>query len=199
MSSALARYAPRVGQVLILDNRDSFTFNLAHRLFEVGVAVGVARSDALTLDALCALEPRALVISPGPGHPRDAGISVAAIQHLSGQLPILGVCLGHQAIGLAFGARVEPNMAPRHGRASAIEHGGADLFAGISSPMEAARYHSLVVCEPVPEPLIAQARCDGFVMALRHRAHPTFGVQFHPESILTPDGLSLLANFARLL
>jgi anthranilate synthase/aminodeoxychorismate synthase-like glutamine amidotransferase len=199
LPSALDCYAPRgTGQVLLLDNRDSFTFNLAHRLYEVGVTVGVVRSDAITLDALRALQPRALVISPGPGHPRDAGISVAAIQHFSGAIPILGVCLGHQAIGLAFGGIVEPNHAPLHGRASLIDHTGADLFEGVVSPMEAARYHSLVVREPLPDILIAQAWCDGFVMALRHRHHPTFGLQFHPESILTPDGLALLARFAAL-
>lgn len=200
LQAASHHYAPRgTGQVVLLDNRDSFTYNLAHRLFEVGVQVCVVRSDQIGLDALVALDPRALVISPGPGHPRDAGVSVAAIHRFAATIPILGICLGHQAIGLAFGGTVEANQAPMHGRASPIEHVGADLFAGLATPLEAARYHSLIVREPLPEPLIAQAWCDGFVMALRHRERPIFGLQFHPESILTPQGHALLAGFAALV
>jgi anthranilate synthase component 2 len=140
--------------LLMIDNYDSFTYNLVQYFGELGERVLTVRNDAIDVAGIEALAPARIVISPGPCTPTEAGVSLAVIARFAGRLPILGVCLGHQAIGLAFGARVEPNMAPRHGRASAIEHGGADLFAGISSPMEAARYHSLVVCEPLPAPLI---------------------------------------------
>jgi anthranilate synthase/aminodeoxychorismate synthase-like glutamine amidotransferase len=187
------------GEVVLLDNRDSFVFNLAHRFAELGTKVVVHRSDELTLEELIDWQPRALVVSPGPGHPEQAGISVAAIRHFSGRAPVLGICLGHQAIVTAFGGRVGPNDAPMHGKPSMIEHDGVGLFAGLDSPLEAGRYHSLVVTEPVPDELDVVARADGFVMGVQHCEHPTFGVQFHPESVLTPGGYGLLENFLRRL
>lgn len=189
------RWAPSdKGQVLILDNRDSFVFNLAHRLTEVGCTPAVVRSDEIGLAELKELEPSALVISPGPGHPDDAGISVEAIRYFAGKIPILGVCLGHQAIAVAFGGHVEAGGRPMHGMASAVEHDGTGIFAGLRADFPAARYHSLVVTEH-SEALVANAWTDGFVMGLRHRDWPVHGVQFHPESVLTEVGLQLLANF----
>lgn len=188
------------GEVVLLDNRDSFVFNLAHRLVEVGVErLVVVRSDAITLDTLRAWSPRALVLSPGPGHPDDAGCCVEAVRALSGQLPILGVCLGHQAIGAAFGAEVVANHAPRHGVATDITHDGTGPFTDLPSPLPCGRYHSLIVREPLPDALRVTARGDGWVMGLSHREHPTWGVQFHPESILSPRGRDMLARFASLL
>lgn len=185
----------RGGEVVILDNRDSFVFNLAHRLWEVGAPSVVVRSDAISLDELRSWRPAALVLSPGPGHPDDAGICVAAVREFSGELPILGVCLGHQAIAVAFGGVVERDEAPCHGRASRVSHDGSDLFAGVAAAFEAGRYHSLAVREPVPDVLRVTARADGLVMAVEHAEHPTFGVQFHPESVLSPDGFAILRNF----
>jgi para-aminobenzoate synthetase component II len=187
------------GEIVILDNRDSFVFNLAHRFEELGKSSVVVRSDAIDLETLQDWDPAALVISPGPGHPAQAGISVAAIEVFSGKIPILGVCLGHQAIGQAFGGRVVPSGRPRHGMASSILHDGTGIFDGLPSPFDAARYHSLIVESPLPQCLVATAWTDGFVMALAHRSHPTFGVQFHPESILTTAGYGLLANFLALV
>lgn len=195
-----ARWAPKgQGQLIILDNRDSFVFNLAHRLYELGQRdIAVVRSDALTLEALRALNPRALVLSPGPGHPQDAGICVDALRAMSGQLPILGVCLGHQAIGVAFGGVVEPSGAPMHGRASALEHQGASIFEGVEQGALVGRYHSLIVREPLPSCLEPLAWSQGWLMAMRHRHHPTIGVQFHPESVLSEVGYQLLDAWCRL-
>ena len=179
---------------MILDNRDSFVFNLAHRFWEVDQPVAVVRSDAINLADLVAWEPSALVVSPGPGHPDQAGISVAAIRRFSGAIPILGICLGHQAIARAYGGRVEAGGKPVHGMSSDIEHDGEAIFDGLPTPLRAARYHSLVTTE-IPERLVVNARADGFVMGLRHRQLPVFGLQFHPESVLTPDGRELLRNF----
>jgi anthranilate synthase/aminodeoxychorismate synthase-like glutamine amidotransferase len=180
--------------ILLLDNKDSFVWNLAQALRKLGSDVRVARSDEVGVDEPATCE--ALVISPGPGRPEHAGISVAAITRWSGRRPILGVCLGHQAIGAAFGARIERGE-PVHGRPSAIHHDGTGLFEGLPMPLSACRYHSLYVADLPPE-LIANAHTDrGEIMALRHREHPTFGVQFHPESFRTPDGERLLANFLR--
>jgi para-aminobenzoate synthetase component 2 len=181
--------------ILLLDNKDSFVWNLAQAFGALGAAVDVVRSDQIAVEALAAA--RAIVVSPGPGRPEDAGVSVAAIRRWSGRMPILGVCLGHQAIGAAFGAAIVRGE-PRHGRTSRIGHDGHGLFAGLPRPLEVCRYHSLYVADPLPAELVATARADGgAVMALRHRAHPTFGVQFHPESFRTPDGPALLANFLR--
>lgn len=184
------------GEVVILDNRDSFVFNLAHRLWESGEReVSVVRSDALEVETLVAWKPRALVVSPGPGHPSDAGISVEAITHFSGKIPILGVCLGHQAIAVAFGGRVSVNGTPRHGKTSLVRHDGKGIFSGVSPQLEVGRYHSLEVERPLPEDLEATAWCGESLMGLRHVEHPTVGVQFHPESVLTPAGSALLSGF----
>lgn len=185
-------------RVLILDNRDSFVFNLQHRFHEIGITADVVASDAIDLVGVRATGADAVCISPGPGHPNTAGISVELVRELSGVIPILGVCLGHQAIGVAFGGVVSPDGAPCHGRATTISHHGHPLFAGIPPHFEAGRYHSLAIEEPLPEALIAIASGDGIVMAIAHREHPTFGVQFHPESILTTVGHTLLANFVTL-
>ena len=185
--------APRVA---VLDNYDSFTFNLVQLLAELGAPPAVYRNDAVTVEELA--EHSALVISPGPGVPADAGVSVAAIRELSGRLPVLGVCLGHQAIAEAFGGRVVRHQ-PVHGKTSFIRHDRTGVFAGLPDPLEATRYHSLVV-DPatLPPELTVTARThDGVVMGIRHRTHPTFGVQFHPESVLTREGPRILVNFLR--
>ncbi len=192
-------------RVLLIDNYDSFTFNLVQRLGELGAETEVVRNDALTAEELVARAPERLVISPGPCTPQEAGISIEAIRLLCGQggagsrrsVPILGVCLGHQSIGAAFGARIVRAKAPVHGKAEEIVHDGSVLFRGASRRLLAGRYHSLVVEEKsLPRALAVSARTkDGTVMALRHRTLPVFGVQFHPESILTPEGQTLLRNF----
>ncbi len=181
-------------ELIILDNRDSFVFNLAHRFDEVGCRPAVVRSDEIELEELRRLAPAGLIISPGPGHPDEAGISVEAIRYFSQKIPILGVCLGHQAIAVAYGGRVEAGGRPVHGMASAIDHEGEGLFEGLPPGFDAARYHSLVVSD-WPDCLVPTARADGFVMALQHRRQPVYGVQFHPESVLTTVGKELLANF----
>lgn len=185
------------GQVVILDNRDSFVFNLAHRVFEVeGRAPVVVRSDAVDAQEIEAWSPRALIISPGPGHPRDAGCSVEVVRRLEGSVPILGVCLGHQAIAEAYGAVVAPNQAPVHGRATRLRHDGRGVFEGAPAEMEVARYHALSIREEtMPACLEATAWSDGLIMGVRHRRHAIVGVQFHPESVLTPWGLALLRRF----
>ena len=182
------------GVILLLDNRDSFVWNLAQALATLGAEVQVRRSDRIAVDELGSAA--ALVLSPGPGRPEDAGICIAAVQRWSGRRPILGVCLGHQAVAAAFGAAVVRGS-PCHGRTSAIAHQGSGLFAELPQPLHACRYHSLVVeRSSLPAELEATAfTASGEVMALRHRRHPTFGVQFHPESFRTPDGPRLLANF----
>ena len=183
--------------VLIMDNYDSFTYNLAQAFGGLGAAVRVVRSDAVTADELAASPPGALVVSPGPGTPERAGNSMDAIRALSGTIPILGVCLGHQAIGAVFGGRVVRAPSVVHGKTSNVEHDGTGLFAGIPSPFPATRYHSLVVDEStLPGVLTVTARSeDGLLMAFAHIEHPTFGVQFHPESVMTKQGPKLIANF----
>jgi anthranilate synthase/aminodeoxychorismate synthase-like glutamine amidotransferase len=183
----------------LIDNYDSFTYNLVQYFGELGAEIQVFRNDQTTLDHLAALSPSHLVISPGPGDPNDGGISNEAIQHFTGKIPVLGVCLGHQCIGAVFGGEVK--RAPRlmHGKTSPIYHHGSDLFHSLPSPFNATRYHSLIVEEPLPDCLEAQAFTkEGEVMALRHKQYPTFGVQFHPESILTEHGKKLLENFLTL-
>ena len=186
--------------LLLLDNYDSFTWNLAQYLGELGADVEVVRNDAITVAGIAARAPSHLVISPGPGTPDDAGVSLAAIAGLAGRLPILGVCLGHQAIGQAFGGRVVRAPRVMHGKTSAVQHDGEGLFRALPRPMVATRYHSLVVEEAsLPSCLRVTARADGGeIMALAHRDSPILGVQFHPESIMTPDGKQLLANFLAL-
>ncbi|HEX2572606.1 MAG TPA: aminodeoxychorismate/anthranilate synthase component II [Polyangia bacterium] len=183
--------------LLLIDNYDSFTYNLAQYLTELGAEVRVVRNDALTIDEIMGLRPTHLVISPGPGTPDEAGISLAAIRQLAGKLPILGVCLGHQAIGQAFGGRVVRAPRVMHGKTSEVLHEGRGVFRDLPSPLVATRYHSLVVePETLPACLLVTARTDrGEIMGLEHRELPVFGVQFHPESIMTPDGKRLLGNF----
>jgi anthranilate synthase component II len=182
--------------ILMIDNYDSFTYNLVQYLGELGAEVQVVRNDVCSVDEIRHLYPERIVISPGPGDPGQAGISLDLLRQLGGELPILGVCLGHQCIGEAFGGQVV--RAPRlmHGKTSPVYHDGEDLFIGVPSPFEAGRYHSLIVAEPLPEALKATAFTkEGEVMALRHREYPIFGVQFHPESVLTGCGKQILRNF----
>ncbi len=183
--------------MLVVDNYDSFVFNLVQYLGELGVEPLVHRDDALSIDEVEALAPDAVLISPGPGRPDDAGLSNEIIRRLSGRVPILGVCLGHQCIGQVFGGQVVRAPEIVHGKTSPIVHGGVGVFAGLPQPLTATRYHSLVVAaDSVPDELeVTATTADGIVMGLRHRQHRTEGVQFHPESILTEGGHQLLANF----
>jgi anthranilate synthase/aminodeoxychorismate synthase-like glutamine amidotransferase len=184
--------------VLLIDNYDSFTWNLAHRLGELGAAVRVVRNDAVTVDEIEAALPSHLVISPGPGRPESAGVSVDALRRCVGRLPILGVCLGHQALAVAFGGRVDRAAAPMHGKTSTIAHDKSALFAGIAPEIDVGRYHSLVIPPdgmPSGFSRAAWVTGDGTIMAVRHDRWPVFGVQFHPESVLTPAGHRLLQNF----
>lgn len=187
--------------ILMIDNYDSFTYNIVQYLGELGHEVDVRRNDALTVDDVVALRPRSIVISPGPCSPAEAGISVPVIERLSGQVPILGVCLGHQSITHAMGGRVVRAGRVMHGKTSPILHEGDSVFAGLPSPFRATRYHSLVAERgSFPESLVitATAADDGEIMGLRHRVHPTHGVQFHPESILTEHGHRMLGTFLAL-
>ena len=186
--------------ILLIDNYDSFVYNLARYLVRLGQETRVVRNDEIDVAAVRRLGPPGIVISPGPCTPREAGCSLDVVRELSGEIPILGVCLGHQAIGAAFGGQVVRAPRPIHGRSSLIVHGASGLFAGLPSPLRVARYHSLVVAdEGLPSELEVTARSeDGVLMALSHRRHPTHGVQFHPESILTERGYELLANFLRI-
>jgi anthranilate synthase/aminodeoxychorismate synthase-like glutamine amidotransferase len=186
--------------LVMIDNFDSFTYNLYQYLMQMGAEVRVVRNNSLTLAELEALSPRGLVISPGPGRPEDAGITVPAIERFSGRIPILGVCLGHQAIALAFGGKVVAARRLMHGKTSAITADGRELFQGVQSPFQAMRYHSLAVARaalPACLEITAEAE-DGEVMGLRHRSHPTEGLQFHPESIMTSVGKRLLRNFLKM-
>ncbi len=185
--------------IVVIDNYDSFTYNLVQYLGELGATLRVFRNDAVTLDEIRALAPTHIVISPGPGDPSEGGISNAVIQELHRDTPILGVCLGHQCMGHVFGGKV--TRAPRlmHGKTSRVFHRGGGLYQGLPNPFEAGRYHSLIVQEPLPDPLIVTAFTEqGEVMGLQHKTAPTYGVQFHPESILTPNGKQLLQNFLEI-
>jgi len=185
--------------VVIGDNYDSFTYNLFQYLAEAGAKVDVYRHDQITVDGIRDLKPSHVVISPGPKTPDEAGISLDVIREMAGEVPILGVCLGHQAIGQAFGGTVVRGAEPVHGKTSEIAHDGRTVFAGLPEPMTATRYHSLVVERAsLPDVLEVSAWCDGdVIMGLRHKTLPVEGVQFHPESILTGEGRSLLGNFLR--
>ncbi|MHC2019864.1 anthranilate synthase component II [Methylobacterium sp. CM6247] len=187
--------------ILVVDNYDSFVFNVVRYVEELGQEVRVLRNDAVDVAGIRALAPEALILSPGPCTPNEAGVTLPAIEALSGEIPILGVCLGHQAIGAAFGGRVERAARPLHGQATAIRHDGSGLFAGLPDPMQVGRYHSLIVT-PQPgmdESLVVDAVSgEGEVMALSHRRHPTMGVQFHPESVLTENGHAVFGNFLDL-
>ncbi len=186
--------------ILVIDNYDSFTYNLVQYLGELGAVLQVVRNDAVDVDTIAAMKPERLVISPGPGTPDDAGISLDVIRKLGTSTPILGVCLGHQAIGQAFGGTVARAGAQMHGKTSAIRHDGRGVFAGLSNPFTATRYHSLAVLRAtVPDELEVTAWAeDGEIMGLRHRRFPIEGVQFHPESILTVEGKRLLRNFLQM-
>ena len=187
--------------VFVLDNYDSFTYNLVQYLGELGARVEVRRNDQITVDEIAALGPERIVISPGPCTPHEAGISIDLIRHFAGQVPLLGVCLGHQAIGEAFGGNVVRAKNLMHGKTSQVEHDGKTIFQGLQSPMTATRYHSLIVAEdPLPAELEVSAwtrDSDGtrVIMGLRHRQFPVEGVQFHPESVLTSEGKKLVKNF----
>ena len=183
--------------ILLIDNYDSFTFNLVHALGEAGARCEVVRNDAITVDEAMGRGAEAIVLSPGPCTPNAAGVCLGLIAAAAGRLPVLGVCLGHQAIGQAFGGVVVRGAVPVHGKVSSVRHDGTDVFEGLPSPFEAARYHSLVVeAAGLPEVLVPTAwTMDGVVMGMRHRDLPVFGVQFHPESIASEQGHRLLGNF----
>ena len=187
--------------LLVIDNYDSCTYNLVQYLGELGTQPIVRRNNEVTLEEIAALAPRQIVISPGPGRPEQAGITLDVIKRFGPQIPLLGVCLGHQAIGMAFGGSVVRATVPMHGKTSTIKHDGKGVFTGIASPFTVARYHSLVVERAgLPDQLeiSAQTEDDGTVMALRHRQFPVHGVQFHPESIMTREGAHVLRNFLNL-
>src|SRR6185437_4534617 len=190
--------------VFVLDNYDSFTYNLVQYLGEMGAKVEVRRNDQVTVKEVESLHPERILLSPGPCTPQEAGISIDLIRHFAGKLPVLGVCLGHQAIGAAFGGEVVRAPPLMHGKTSQVEHDGKTIFSGLSSPMTATRYHSLVVSEKgLPKELEISARTKGrdgesVIMGLRHRNYPVEGVQFHPESVLTSEGKQLIRNFLSL-
>lgn len=186
--------------ITVIDNYDSFTYNLVQHLGSLGVELDVVRNDAVSVDELASRHPRAIVISPGPCTPKEAGISVEVIRTLGRQVPILGVCLGHQCIGEAFGGQVVRAPVPVHGKTSMIFHDGRTIYDGLPTPFEATRYHSLIVArEGLPEDLEVSAHLeDGMIMGVRHRTYPIEGVQFHPESVLTAVGKRMLARFLAL-
>lgn len=182
--------------ILLIDNYDSFVYNLGRHIGMLGRERMVVRNDAVTIADIAHMRPEAIILSPGPRGPDQAGICNDAIRAFHDRIPILGVCLGHQCIGATFGARVRRADAPVHGKSSLIRHDGAGLFAGLPQPLRVARYHSLIVDVPPDSPLRVTAQTgDGIVMAMQHTCHPVYGVQFHPESVLTDHGLAILRNF----
>ena len=183
--------------LLLIDNYDSFTYNLFQYLSELGADVKVVRNDKATVEELDLMRPELVVVSPGPSNPDNAGVSVDAIRHFSGKVPVLGVCLGHQCIGAAFGGVVSGAGEIRHGKTSLIHHDGKGIFTGVPNPFEAVRYHSLAIeKDTVPEDFVVTAKTDnGIIMGIRHKTLPIEGVQFHPESILTKPGKQILQNF----
>jgi len=187
--------------ILMIDNYDSFTWNLVQYLGELGADIQVRRNDQVTLDEIGAMAPAHIVISPGPGRPEDAGVSPEVIRRFGASTPLLGVCLGHQAIGVVYGGTVTRAPKPIHGKTSSVTHDRTGVFAGITSPLAAGRYHSLVIADeglPVDLEVAARTDGDGIIMAVRHKTHPVHGVQFHPESVLTDAGRQLLRNFLDL-
>ncbi len=192
---------PGVGlRILLLDNYDSFTYNLYQYLCELGAEVDVVRNDEITVDEIATRRLDGIVVSPGPSRPENAGVSLEVIRRFGPDIPILGVCLGHQSIGMVYGGEVI-TVEPVHGKKSAVDHRGHGVFEGLPTPIEAGRYHSLAVArESMPEVLEVTATSpDGLVMGLRHREHPVEGIQFHPESILTEDGMTMLGTWLRSL
>ena len=193
------RSVPRTGtgrHIVLVDNYDSFTYNLYQYLLMLGAAVDVVRNDEITVDAIAAMDPDGIVISPGPSRPENAGISVELITRLGPTVPLLGVCLGHQAMGLVYGGDVI-RVEPVHGKRSAVSHAGQGVFAGLPSPLDAGRYHSMAIArDTLPAVLEVTAwSADGLVMGVRHRTYPVEGIQFHPESILTDDGAQMLSTW----
>jgi len=186
--------------ILLLDNYDSFTYNLYQYLSELGASVEVIRNDVIDVEAIAKMKPDKIVISPGPCTPNEAGISIEVIRQLGPQIPVLGVCLGHQCIGAAFGATIGPANEIMHGKTSLIQHDGKGVFQDLPNPFQGIRYHSLVVVqETIPEEIEVTAQTqNGTIMGIRHRKYPIEGVQFHPESIVTNNGKELLANFLRM-
>jgi para-aminobenzoate synthetase component II len=189
-----------MSHVLVVDNYDSFTYNLVQAIASTGVEVTVEYNDDITTEQADQLAPTHLVVSPGPGRPEDAGVSVEMIRHFAGRIPVLGVCLGHQAIGVAFGAEVDPALSLMHGKSSQVYHDRKSVFAGLPNPFVGGRYHSLAVTEmTLPDDLAISAyTSDGEIMGVRHKRFPVEGVQFHPESVLTPLGDRVVANFLGL-
>ena len=199
MVEIAGREVPMTGvgrRIVLVDNYDSFTYNLYQYLLMLGAEVDVVRNDEITVDAIAAMDPDGIVISPGPSRPENAGISVELITRLGPTVPLLGVCLGHQAMGLVYGGEVI-RVEPVHGKRSAVSHAGQGVFAGLTSPLDAGRYHSLAIArDSLPDVLEVTAwAADGLVMGVRHREYPVEGIQFHPESILTPAGPRLISNF----
>jgi anthranilate synthase/aminodeoxychorismate synthase-like glutamine amidotransferase len=187
--------------ILVIDNYDSFTYNLVQYLGELGADVRVRRNDQVTIDEITAMQPTQIVISPGPGRPENAGVTVDVIREFGPKVPILGVCLGHQAIGMVYGGTISRATAPMHGKTSTVDHDGKGVFAGVSEPFQAGRYHSLIIAnDSVPQELEVSARTreDGTIMGVRHRKYNVHGVQFHPESVLTDEGRRILKNFLDL-
>jgi len=187
--------------ILVIDNYDSFTYNLVQYLGELGADVRVRRNNEVTIEEIETMAPDQIVISPGPGRPENAGITPEVIGHFGPTTPILGVCLGHQAIGMVYGGTITRAQAPMHGKTSTVVHDSKGVFAGITAPFQAGRYHSLVIAaDRVPADLEVAARTkeDGTIMAVRHRTYPVHGVQFHPESVLTDEGRRILRNFLDL-
>ena len=187
--------------IVLIDNYDSFTYNLVQTMATIGADIRVFRNDAVTVDEVVAMQPEAVVVSPGPCTPKEAGISVELIRRMSGKLPVLGVCLGHQSLGVAFGATVSNARQIMHGKVSQVRHDGQGLYKGLSNPFPAGRYHSLAVVKAtLPPELIADAFSeDEEIMGMHHVSHATYGVQFHPESVLTPSGKRLLRNFLEIV
>ena len=187
--------------IVMIDNYDSFTYNLVHAFGALGAEIKVFRNDAVGVADVLQMQPQAIVISPGPCTPKEAGISVELIRRASGKIPILGVCLGHQSIGEAFGAKIIGAQKIMHGKTALITHNGQGLYAGLKNPFIAGRYHSLAIArEGLPAELQVEATSeDNEIMGIRHKSHPTYGIQFHPESVLTPSGKKLLRNFLDLL
>jgi anthranilate synthase/aminodeoxychorismate synthase-like glutamine amidotransferase len=187
--------------ILVIDNYDSFTYNLVQYLGELGAQIRVKRNDEVSVGEVEAMAPEQILISPGPGRPEDAGVTMDVIRHFGPSTPLLGVCLGHQAIGMVYGGTVTRARVPMHGKTSMVTHDGRGVFRGLTAPFEAGRYHSLIVAgEDLPDALEVSARTqdDATIMALRHRSYPVHGVQFHPESVLTGEGRRMLRNFLDL-